>query len=156
MTNNQDVNNLIGTELGVSEWFTITQEMVNQFAELTHDSQWIHVNVIKAKQHMPDTGTIVHGFYTASMTSYLMGQVLKGSLPVSFTSRISRIINYGINRLRFTNAVPVGSNIRAKVSVVDAESTPKGIQITYGVSMEIEGKDKPALVSENVVFYLLK
>lgn len=154
MTNNQEINELIGKELGVSEWLQVTQDMVNQFAEVTRDPQWIHIDVERAKKFMPETGTIVHGYFTLSLLTPMMKEASK--LPASFTGRIKSIINYGINKLRFTNAVPVGSNIRARVKLVEAEATPKGTQITYGVTVEIEGKEKPALISENVVFYILK
>lgn len=155
MTNNQEINNLIGTELGTSEWFEFTQDMVNKFADLTNDHQWIHTDVEKAKQYMPETGTIVHGFFTVSMISYLMGGVLKQKLPASHGSKIKRIINYGMNKLRYTDMVPVGSRVRVKVTLNEAEDTTKGRQIVYGVTMETEGREKPALVAECVVFYIL-
>jgi len=155
MTNNQEINDLFGKELGVSEWFTFTQEMVNQFAFLTRDHQWIHTNVEKAKQLMPETGTIVHGFFTVSMISYLVSSVLKNTLPKSHESKIKSIINYGLNKLRYTDMVPVGSRVRVRVTLNNAEDTPKGRQIVYGVVMETEGRSKPALVTESVVFYVL-
>lgn len=155
MTNNPDINSLIGTELGESEWFQFTQEMVDKFADLTLDNQWIHTDVEKAKKFMPDTGTIVHGFFTVSMISYLMGSVLKQKLPVSHGSKIKRIINYGLNKLRYTDMVPVGSRVRVKVTMNSAEDLPKGRQIVYGITMETEGREKPALVTESVVFYIL-
>jgi len=155
MTSDQEINKLVGKELGTSEWFQFTQEMVDQFADITHDHQWIHTDVEKAKQLMPDTGTIVHGFFTVSMISYLMGSVLKQNLPASHGSRIKRIINYGLNKLRYTDMVPVGSRVRVKVTLNKAEDTPKGRQMEYGVTMETEGRSKPALVTEAVVFYIL-
>lgn len=155
MTNNQEINDLIGKELGTSDWFQFTQEMVNQFADVTHDHQWIHTDVEKAKKLMPGVGTIVHGFFTVSMISHLMGSVLKQSLPASHGARIKRIINYGLNKLRYTDMVPVGSRVRVKVTLNEAEDTPKGRQMVYGVTMETEGREKPALVTEAVVFYIL-
>jgi len=154
MTNNQELNNLIGTELGVSDWIEITQEMVNQFADVTRDPQWIHVDVEKAKKLMPHTGTIVHGYFTLSLLAPMLKDAVK--LPMSFTSKVSSAINYGINKLRFTNVVPVGSRIRARVALVEAESAPKGTQLTYGITVEIDGADKPALVSESVIIYKMK
>jgi len=155
MTNNQEINDLIGKELGTSDWFTFTQDMVNQFADLTLDHQWIHTDVEKAKKFMPETGTIVHGFFTVSMIAHLMGSVLKKQLPNSHSSKIKRIINYGLNKLRYTDMVPVGSKVRVRVTLNNAEDTPKGRQMVYGVTMETEGRDKPALVTEAVVFYIL-
>lgn len=155
MTNNDEINKLIGTELGVSDWFQFTQEMVDKFAELTHDHQWIHCDVKKAKVLMPETGTIVHGFFTVSMISHLMGSVLREKMPKSHGAKIKRIINYGLNKLRYTDMVPVGSRVRVKVTLNEAEDTPKGRQVVYGITMETEGREKPALVTEAVVFYIL-
>lgn len=155
MTSNPDINILIGKELGISEWVKITQDMVNQFGELTLDRQWIHTDVEKAKLHMPETGTIVHGYFTLSLISYLMGTVMKKALPASHGHRIKRIINYGLNKVRFTDVVPVGSRVRIKVTLDEAEDTPKGAQFTYGVTMETEGREKPALITQCIVYYIL-
>lgn len=153
MSNIPELDALVGTELGVSNWLHITQDMVNAFAKNTRDEQWIHVDVDRARQFMPDTGTIVHGYYTLSLLAPLMKEAIK--LPDSINKRIRSIINYGIDKLRFTGKVPVGSRIRARVSLADAVSTSKGVQLTYAVTVETEGQDRPALVSENIVLYVL-
>ncbi len=153
MTKIPELDALVGKELGVSSWLHITQEMVNVFAKNTRDEQWIHVDVDRARQFMPDTGTIVHGYYTLSLLSALMKEAVR--LPDSVTSRIRSIINYGIDKLRFTGKVPVSSRIRARVTLADAVATPKGVQITYSITVETEGQDRPALVSENLVLYVL-
>jgi acyl dehydratase len=144
---------LIGTELGRSDWIHITQDTVNRFAQLTHDQQWIHVDTDRAAQYMPNTGTIVHGYFTLSLVSHMMAQVV--SLPDSVINRLRSTINYGINRLRFTDTVPVGSRVRGIITLVAVEESNKGLQVTYGVTVEIEGRDRPALVSENLVLYIL-
>lgn len=144
---------LIGTELGRSDWIHITQDMVDRFARITGDEQWIHVDVDRARQYMPATGTIVHGYFTLSLVSQMMAQAV--ALPDSIKSRLRSTINYGINKLRFTNTVPVGSRVRGVVTLVAVDDTVKGLQITYGVTVEIEGQDRPALVSENLVLYIL-
>jgi acyl dehydratase len=144
---------LVGTELGRSDWIHITQDMVDRFARITGDEQWIHVDVDRARQYMPATGTIVHGYFTLSLVSQMMAQAV--ALPDSIKSRLRSTINYGINKLRFTNTVPVGSRVRGVVTLVAVDDTVKGLQITYGVTVEIEGQDRPALVSENLVLYIL-
>jgi acyl dehydratase len=144
---------LVGTELGRSDWIHITQDMVDRFARITGDEQWIHVDVDRARQYMPATGTIVHGYFTLSLVSQMMAQAV--ALPDSIKSRLRSTINYGINKLRFTNTVPVGSRVRGVVTLVAVDDTVKGLQITYGVTVEIEGRDRPALVSENLVLYIL-
>jgi acyl dehydratase len=144
---------LIGTELGRSDWIHITQDMVDRFARITGDEQWIHVDVDRARQYMPATGTIVHGYFTLSLVSQMMAQAV--ALPDSIKSRLRSTINYGINKLRFTNTVPVGSRVRGVVTLVAVDDTVKGLQVTYGVTVEIEGQDRPALVSENLVLYIL-
>ena len=149
MTNNPELKELIGTELGVSDWFEITQQAVNLFGKITHDNQWIHTDVAQAKKFMPETGTIVHGFFTMSMVSHLMNTVLMATLPEHiFGSRIKKKINYGINKLRFTDVVPVGSRIRARVTVNDIDEFDGGIKMTDGIVMETENRPKPALVAE--------
>jgi acyl dehydratase len=144
---------LVGTELGRSTWIHITQDMVDRFARLTQDEQWIHVDTDRARQYMPNTGTIVHGYFTLSLVSHMMAQAV--TLPDSIKNRLRSTINYGINRLRFTNTVPVGSRVRGVVSLVAVEDTAKGLQVTYGITVEIEGQDRPALISENLVLYIL-
>jgi acyl dehydratase len=154
MNKTPELDNLVGTELGVSEWIHITQEMVNQFADVTRDPQWIHLDVEKAKVLMPETGTIVHGYFTLSLLAIMMKEAM--ALPEPFLLRIHSIINYGINKLRFTNTVPVGSRVRARVKLERIDQQPKGVHLICGVTVEIEGKAKPALVSENIIFYILK
>ena len=149
MTNNPKLAELIGKELGVSDWFEITQQAVNMFARVTHDNQWIHTDVAQAQKFMPETGTIVHGFFTMSMVSHLMNTVLVAKLPESiFGARVKKKINYGVNKLRFTDVVPVGSRIRARITINDVEDIDGGCKMTYGVVIETEGREKPALVAE--------
>ena len=148
-----ELEQLVGTELGKSSWIMVTQDMVDRFAKITGDEQWIHVDVDRARQFMPATGTIVHGYFTLSLVSQMMSQVVV--LPESIKNRLRSTINYGLNRLRFTETVPVGSRIRGVISLVAVEETKKGLQVIYGVTVEIEGRDRPALISENLVLYIL-
>jgi acyl dehydratase len=153
MINIPEVDALVGTELGVSEWFMITQDMVNRFAKLTRDEQWIHTDEERARKFMPKTGTIVHGFFTVSMLSHLQHQAIK--LPDAMRNRIKSIINYGLDGVRFISPVPVGSRIRARVELADAVNTDKGAQLTFKTTIEIEGHERPAMVSNNIALYIL-
>lgn len=133
---------LIGTDLGASDWYLIDQEMVNRFADLTNDHQFIHVNPEAAKM-TPFGGTIVHGFFTLSMLAGLQPEgaiVLEG---------IKMGVNYGCDRIRFLEPVPVGSRIRArhKLKAVDDKGGGRWL-LTSEVTIEIEGKEKPALIAD--------
>jgi acyl dehydratase len=127
-----------------SDWITITQEQVNRFAEATGDHQWIHVDVERAEQG-PFGGPIAHGFLTLSM------------LPVFFESsfdvRRSRMgVNYGLNKVRFTAPVPVGSRLRGRMTLLASEPIENdGLQTTWRVMVEREGVDKPVCVAESLV-----
>ena len=114
-----ELEQLVGTELGKSSWIMVTQDMVDRFAKITGDEQWIHVDVDRARQFMPATGTIVHGYFTLSLVSQMMSQVVV--LPESIKKQLRSTINYGLNRLRFTETVPVGSRIRGVISLVAVE-----------------------------------
>jgi acyl dehydratase len=133
---------LIGTDLGASDWYLIDQDMVNKFADLTNDHQFIHVNPEAAKM-TPFGGPIVHGFFTLSMLAGLQPEgaiVLEG---------IKMGVNYGCDRIRFLEPVPVGSRIRArhKLKAVDDKGGGRWL-LTSEITIEIEGKDKPALVAD--------
>jgi len=136
-----DVQSLVGQEIGASEWVEITQERVNTFADATGDHQWIHVDVEKAKQFMG--GTIAHGYLTLSLIPWLGSQIMS-------IEGVSRGINYGSNKVRFTNMVPVGSKVRAKQKLLGAEPKGGGLQLTNEITIEIEGKDRPACIAETI------
>jgi len=138
-----DMKALVGKELGVSEWVTIDQAMIDKFAEATGDHQWIHVDVARAKTEMPGGKTIAHGFLTLSLVAGLGGQTH------DITKR-SRGINYGSNKVRFTAPVPVGSRVRLRQKLLKVEDIAGGVRLYYESQMEIEGSDKPALVAETI------
>jgi acyl dehydratase len=139
----QEVVDLVGQELAVSDWVEITQERINLFAQATGDHQWIHVDPDKA-QAGPFGTTIAHGFLTLS----LMPAFFDSALKVNQT-RMS--VNYGVNKVRFTSPVPVGSRLRAHITLKSAEPIePKGYHMTYAVSVEREGSDKPVCVAETI------
>jgi acyl dehydratase len=132
-------------DLGATDWVTLDQERINRFAEATGDHQWIHVDPELAAQG-PFGGTIAHG--------YLSLALLPGLLPEVLTVEGARMgINYGIDRVRFTAPVPVGSRVRLKAKLTSAERRGDGVLYKLGVEVEIEGSDKPALVGE--VLYLV-
>lgn len=139
-----DLAACVGQEVAVSDWVTITQEQVNRFAEATGDHQWIHVDVERAKQG-PFGGPIAHGFLTLSL--------LPRFFESSFDVRQSGMgVNYGLNRVRFTGPVPVGSRVRARMSLLTAEPIDhQGLQMTWQVQVEREGMDKPVCVAESIV-----
>ncbi len=146
------VKELIGQEVGVSDWMTIDQKRINKFAESTEDFQWIHVDEERAAAG-PFGKTIAHGFLTLSLISKL-GSCIK--LPLEGIKR-EMSINYGLNKVRFINPVPVGARIRDRVTLKDvAEKSPERILFTYSHTIEIEGQDKPACVAENLGMMVIK
>lgn len=136
-----ELETLVGEEIGVSDWVVIDQERVNKFAEATGDFQWIHVDVERATKEIGSP--IAHGFLTLSILPLLSPQVLK-------VESVSRGINYGTNKVRFTNMVPVGSRIRLNQKCLSVEPKSGGKQMISQNTIEIEGQDRPAMVSENI------
>lgn len=133
-----------GQEVAVSDWITITQQQVNLFAEATGDRQWIHVDVEKATAG-PFGGPIAHGFLTLS----LLPRFFESSFDIT-GSRMG--VNYGLNKVRFTSPVPVGSRLRARMKLLAAEAIAgDGMQMTWEVTVEREGSAKPVCVAESLV-----
>jgi acyl dehydratase len=140
-----ELENAEDVDLGTSAWETITQEQVNQFAEATHDHQWIHVDPEAAKQG-PFGSTVAHGYLSLALLPYLLSQVLNVT-----DARMG--INYGTERVRFTAPVPVGSDVRLKARLLGSERRGEGVRYRVGVEIEIRDAEKPALVGE--VVYLV-
>ncbi len=138
--NADDVRAAKGEQLGTSQWRTITQEQVDQFAEATADHQWIHVDPDRAAEG-PFGGTIAHGFLTLSMVSALNAELYR-------FEGIKMGINYGLNKVRFPSPVRVGSRVRANTELADVAEAGGGLQLTLGTTVEIEGAEKPACVAE--------
>lgn len=132
---------LRGTEIVVSDWLEITQERVDRFAAATDDYQWIHVDPERARRESPFGGPIAHGFLTLS----LMSKFINESIDFG-PSRMG--VNYGSNRVRFTDPVPVGARIRARLKLADIEQIKGGVQLVWDVTVEREGAAKPCLVAE--------
>ena len=137
----------VGHELGVSDWFEITQERINQFADATDDHQWIHVDAARAAAESPSKVTIAHGFLTLSLAPVLLRRTLR--FP---PMRMS--INYGVNKVRFITQVPVGSKIRARFTPSAVKDTgDSGVQVIWNVTIEREGGEKPCAVVEWITRY---
>ena len=134
---------LAGQEIGVSDWVTIDQARIDKFAEATGDHQWIHVDVERAKKEMPGGKTIAHGYLTLSLIPMLGTQIMR-------VTGVSRGINYGSNKVRFTNMVPVGSRVRARQKLVSVEPRAGGLQMVNEMTIEIEGEARPACVAETI------
>ena len=135
-----------GTDVGVTDWVTITQEQIDKFAEATLDNQWIHVDTERAKKG-PFGAPIAHGYLTLSLASHFLAQLVH-------VSNISMGINYGTEKVRFPSPVPVGSRLRGRGEVLDAKEVPGGVQATVRVTIEREGADKPAAIVDTVSRYL--
>ncbi len=136
-----DLESLVGQDVGHSEWHQITQDQVNKFAEATGDHQWIHVDVERATRELGHP--IAHGYLTLSLLPMLGAQILR-------IEGVTRGINFGSNKLRFTNMVPVGSRVRLKQKCLAVEPRAGGKQLVMESTVEIEGQDRPALVAETI------
>src|SRR6266478_7868401 len=137
-----EMHKYVGQEIGVSDWVEVSQDRINRFADATGDHQWIHVDVERAKKEMPGGKTIAHGYLTLSLLPRLAPTLLK-------VNKRKRGINYGSNKIRFTNPVPAGSRIRLKQTIKAVEDVPdNGVRITSEMVIEVEGQERPALVAE--------
>ena len=141
-----EAESLVGSELGVSDWLTIDQKRVNDFAEVTGDHQWIHVDVERAKNESPYGAPIAHGFLTLSLIPALS----KDNFRVE---NAKLAINYGLNKVRFMSPVPVGSSLRCGAKMLAADKIEGGYQVTLEVTFEVEGATKPACVAEVIFRY---
>jgi len=140
----KDVFQHIGKELGPSEWLTVTQEMIDKFAEATGDHQWIHVDVERAKRELPGGKTIAHGYLTLSLLPRMAPTLM------SITGR-RRGVNYGSNKVRFVSPVPAGSRIRLTQTIKSVEPVEgNGVRVTSEMVIEVEGSSRPAMVAETI------
>ena len=136
-----ELERLVGTELGVSDWRIVTQQQVDGFADATDDHQWIHVDPERAARESPYGATVAHGFLSLSLIVALVSEVVE--VP---DARIG--INYGLDRVRFPAPVPVGSRIRGRVVLAGFEPLAAGAQLRFAVTVEREGSEKPCVVAE--------
>jgi len=143
------LRDLVGRELTLTDWFPITQERIDQFAEVTEDRQWIHLDRERAERESPYGTTIAHGFLTLSLLSRFM----KEAIQIRGGVRMS--INYGLNRVRFPSAVRTDSKIRARFTLQSLKDVPDALEAVFDTRVEVEGSDKPCCVAEWVVRYYM-
>lgn len=144
--NLEELKRMVGQEMGVSDWHPVTQQAINLFADATLDHQWIHIDVERAKRESPFGGPIAHGYYTLSLAPYLLANV--------FDVKEKKMgVNYGLNKLRFTAPVLVPSRVRVRAALAQMEEIKGGVQATFNLQFEVEGKDKPACVAEAIYRY---
>lgn len=139
-----ELRSLVGREIAVGEWVEITQERIDRFAEATEDLQWIHVDVERCRRESPFGATIAHGYLTLSLVPRMMQQSFTLKQPLGMT------INYGSNKVRFPSPVPSGSRLRSRMTPLEVSDAPGGWQVRWQVTVEIEGREKPACVAEVV------
>jgi acyl dehydratase len=142
IANLDELKAAVGEHLGTSDWVVIDQARIDQFAEATGDHQWIHVDPEKAKDG-PFGATIAHGYLTLSIIPMLNWQAYK-------VEGVRMGVNYGLNKVRFTSPVPVGTRVRSSTELVEVTDVPGGVQMVARVTVEIEGGEKPACVAETV------
>ena len=143
-----DIKSAVGTEVGVSEWFEITQDRIDKFAEATCDEQWIHVDQERAKLELPGGKSIAHGLLSLSVAPMFIRSVvgLKG---------LANTLNYGADRIRYLAPVRAGSRLRARTTIAEAEEVPPdGLRVSYRLVIEIDGGQRPACVAELIALHL--
>ncbi|HEY4679531.1 MAG TPA: MaoC family dehydratase [Candidatus Angelobacter sp.] len=138
---------LVGQEIAVTDWFNVTQERIQQFADATLDHQWIHVDVDRARRESPFKAPIAHGFLTLSLLPHFMHQALE------IKQGIRLGVNYGLNRVRFVSPVRAGSNLRARIVLQSLKDVPNGMEAIFNATVEVEDGEKPCCVAEWVVRY---
>jgi acyl dehydratase len=138
-----DLPKRIGEDIATSDWLTITQERINQFADATGDHQWIHLDAERCARESPFKTTIAHGFLTLSLVPYFKNQCIA-------YEGVKMGVNYGTNRVRFMSPVKVNSKLRAKFKLLECEAIEGGVQTMFEVTIELEGHAKPACVAELV------
>ena len=143
------LRDFVGRELAPSDWFPIAQERIEQFADVTEDRQWIHVDPERAKRESPYGSTIAHGFLTLSLLSRFM----KEAIQIRGGVRMS--VNYGLNRVRFPCAVLADSKIRVHFILQSLKEAPGAVEGVFDARVEVQGSDKPCCVAEWVVRYYI-
>ncbi len=140
------LGNLVGKEVCISDWFEVSQERINLFAEATEDRQWIHTDPERAATESPFKTTIAHGFLTLSLLSEL-------AMKTMSVNGVRMGINYGLNRVRFVSPVPSGARIRGRFTLASLEEIKGGVQLVWNVTVEREGGEKPCCIAEWLVRY---
>ena len=144
------LKDLVSREIAVTDWFNVTQERIQQFADATLDHQWIHVDVERARRESPFKAPIAHGFLTLSLLPHFMHEALQIKQGVRLG------VNYGLNRVRFVSPVRAGSNIRARIVLQSLKDVhPNGMEAVFNATVEVEGGEKPCCVAEWIVRYYM-
>jgi acyl dehydratase len=144
-----NIKDSVGRELGVSEWVTVDQEQIDQFAECTGDHQWIHVDVERARRESPFRGTIAHGYLTLSLIARLSMDI--GIIPTDAAAGL----NYGLDKVRFLAPVKSGARVRLRVSLASVEPKEAGQMVMKTINtMEIEGSERPAFIAETLALLI--
>ena len=144
LENIEELKTLVGQEIGISEWTTISQDRINKFADATGDHQWIHIDVERAKNELPGGTTIAHGFLTLSLLPKLAQEIYK-------VKGLRHSLNYGSDRIRFTAPVPAESRVRGRYKLKSTENVKdNGVKIIGEMTIEIEGRDRPACIVESI------
>ena len=139
------LKDLVGREFAITEWFEVTQQRIQQFAEATEDRQWIHLDSDRAQKDSPYGTTIAHGFLTLSLLSRFSKQALQ------IRDGVGMIINYGLNRVRFSAPVPAGSNVRARFTLQSLKDVGNSSEAVFSVVIEVQNQSKPACLAEWVI-----
>jgi len=142
----EDIRVLEGQEIGVSDWLLVDQARINRFADATDDHQWIHVDPERAKAELPVGTTIAHGYLLVALIPRMLEDL------VEFQG-VTRVINYGLNKVRFKNMVCSGKRVRMRAKLVSARQRAGGAQVILENTIEIEGEAKPACVAESIALY---
>ncbi len=140
----EELRTLAGQEVFVTDWVQLSQRHIDLFAEASGDFQWIHVDVARAQKESPYGNTIAHGFLTLS----LLGQFYAKHVSLPFCDMG---LNYGLNKVRFTSPVVAGSRLRGRFVLARLDDIAGGVQLTFAVTLEVEGQERPALVAESVI-----
>jgi acyl dehydratase len=143
----QALKNLIGKELAPTDWFTVTQERINKFAEATEDRQWIHLDESRSKKESPFGATIAHGFLTLSLVSHFMKQAIE------VRGGVRLAVNYGLNKVRFPAPVKANAKIRARIKVQSVKELPDCMEAIFEVTIEAENAQKPSCAAECILRY---
>jgi acyl dehydratase len=136
-----------GREFPATDWFVVTQDRIQKFAEATEDRQWIHLDPERAQRESPFGGSIAHGFLTLSLLSYLVRQAIQ------ICSGVAMSVNYGVNKVRFPSAVRAGSPVRARVTLLSVKESPEFVDASFLIRVESQSSDKPCCVAEWLVRY---
>ena len=148
LKNPQALKEFVGKEIGVTEWFRLTQERIAQFAEATEDRQWIHLDRERAERDSPFKTTIAHGFLTLSLIPHMMQQAMK------IRDGLRMAVNYGLNRVRFMSPVRSEARIRARIVLLSLKEIARdAVEVVYTVTIECEDSEKPCCVAESIVRY---